>query len=342
MGESPLERAEFWRGDSCGGGSASAVLYPVMGPAPARSNDFFASRGENLEAQLRDLEHCLEKIRADEQDKIARLEETLLNESAHRIHDFERRLEHEWLALRQLHEESLKTVEQRTVDIAGNCVGVVHEALAVLRARESDAPPVTPAPDASPSRVTTIMLVAALLTLTALSAYTTWRLNRDLDAISARAAAGEARVAELQRFVENQSRDASLATQRLTSEALAAATKAQRLAGVLAASDVRVYPLRGQAAAAASGGQVFFSPARGIALSASRVSRLPSNQTYQLWATTNRGSVSLGFIEPDAQGRVDSAFEPTPDLAATIIGFMLTIEPTGGSEQPSGPIALTS
>jgi len=313
-----------------------------MGPAPARSNDFFAPRGDDHETQLRDLEQRLEKIREDQQKKIAELEETLLKESESRIHDFERRLEHEWLALRQLHEESLKTVEQRTVEIAGNCVGAVREALGVLRARESDAPVAVADQHASPSRVTTIMLVGALLTLTALSAYTTWRLNRDLDAVSARAAAGESRVAELQRFVEKQSRDASLTTQRLTSEALAAATNAGRLAGVLAASDVRVYPLRGQAAAGASTGQVFFSPARGIALSASRITRLTPNQTYQLWATTNRGPVSLGFIEPDAQGRIDTAFEPPPELSATIIGFMVTIEPTGGSERPSGAIALTS
>ena len=313
-----------------------------MSPLPARSNDFFAPRGDDHDAQLHDLEQRLEKIRADEQQKIAALQETLLKESEERIHDFERRLEHEWLALRQLHEESLKTVQQRTVEIAGNCVGAVREAMGVLRARETEAPASVPESHASPSRATTIMLVGALLTLTALSAYTTWRLNRDLDAISARAAAGETRIAELQRSVEKQSRDTSLTTQRLTSEALATATKAERLAGVLASPDVRVYPMRGEAAAAASTGQVFFSPARGIALSASRITRAAPNQTYQLWATTNRGPVSLGFIEPDAQGRIDAAFEPPPELAANIIGFMVTIEPTGGSEKPSRSIALTS
>lgn len=313
-----------------------------MGPVPARSNDFFAPRGDDRDSQLRDLEQRLEKIRADEQKKIAELEETLLKQSADRIHDFERRLEHEWLALRQLHEESLKTVEQRSIEIAGNCVGAVREALGVLRARESEEAAAVAEPHASPSRVTTIMLVGALLALTALSAYTTWRLNRDLNTISARAAAGDTRIVELQRSLEKQSRDASLTTQRLTSEALAAATKADRLAGVLAASDVRVYPLRGQAAAAASLGQVFFSPARGIVLSASRVTRLAPNQTYQLWATTNRGPVSLGFAEPDGQGRLDAAFEAPPELSANIIGFMVTIEPTGGSERPSRAIALTS
>jgi hypothetical protein len=313
-----------------------------MSPVPARSNDFFAPRGDDQDAQLHDLEQRLEKIRADEQQKIAELQETLLKESEERIHDFERRLEHEWLALRQLHEESLKTVQQRTVEIAGNCVGAVREALGVLRSRENDAPAAVVDAHASPSRATTIMLVGALLTLTALSAYTTWRLNRDLDAVSTRAAAGESRIAEMQRTLEKQSRDASLTTQRLTSEALATAIKAERLAGVLASPDVRVYPLRGQAGAGASTGQVFFSTARGIVLSASRITRLAPNQTYQLWATTNRGPVSLGFIEPDAQARIDAAFDPPPDLAANIIGFMVTIEPTGGSDKPSGAIALTT
>jgi anti-sigma-K factor RskA len=100
--------------------------------------------------------------------------------------------------------------------------------------------------------------------------------------------------------------------------------------------------MRGQASAAASIGQVFFSPARGIVLTASRTTRLAPNQTYQLWATTNRGAISLGFIEPDAQGQMDAAFAPPPELSANIIGFMVTIEPTGGSERPSGAIALTS
>lgn len=312
-----------------------------MGPVPARSNDFFAPRDDDRDA-LRDVEQRLENFRAEEEQKIAEFQETLLKASADRIHDFERRLEHEWLALRQLHEESLKTVEQQAVEIAGNSVGAVREALAVLRARDTDAPEAVVDHHASPSRVTTITLVGALLTLTALSAYTTWRLNRDLETISARAAAGETRIAELQRSIEKQSRDASLTTERLTSEALAAATNAGRLAGVLAAPDVRVYPLRGQAAAAASSGQVFFSASRGIAFNASRLTRLAPQQTYQLWATTNRGPVSLGFIDPDAQGRVDAALDPPPELAANIIGFMVTIEPTGGNERPSGAIALTS
>ena len=135
-----------------------------MGPVPARSNEFFAPRGDDLDAQLHDVEQRLEKFRAEQQKKIAEREETLLKESAERIHDFERRLEHEWLALRQLHEESLKTVEQRTVEIAGNCVGAVREALGVLRTRENDAPAAVVEPHAPPSRFTTIVLVGALLT----------------------------------------------------------------------------------------------------------------------------------------------------------------------------------
>ena len=46
------------------------------------------------------------------------LEKNLLDQSARRIHEFERRLEHEWIALRQLHEEPLKTFELRTTALA--------------------------------------------------------------------------------------------------------------------------------------------------------------------------------------------------------------------------------
>ena len=313
-----------------------------MALAPVRSNNFFEARSDDADHAVREIEQRLERLRAEEEQRVDRFERKMLDDSGRRIKDFERRLEHEWIALRQLHEESLKTVEQRTIDVAASCLSVVQEALGVLRAREpeSQAPRIEPLP--SRPRAVTAVLVGALLTLTAFSAYTAWRLDRDLRAVSARATASEARLAEMRQFVETQTRDTGDATRRLTAEALSAASAAERLASVLAAADVRVHPLRGQAAAAAASGQVFHSPTRGIALSASHVARLPGNQTYQMWMTTSRGPVSLGFVEPDAQGRVGGAFESAPELPGNVIGFMITIEPTGGSERPSGAIALTS
>lgn len=301
-----------------------------MSAVPARSNQFF-QRNDDRDSQINDLEQRLEK-----------LQEKILADSTQRVHDFERRLEHEWIALRQLHEESLKSVEQRTLDIAGSCVSVVHETLAVLRAREESVRPVAEELPAPRSHAATMILAVALGAVTVFGAYTAWRLTRELDAMSARAASSETRLTELRQFVERQTRETNDSAQRLTADALTTATKAERLAGVLAAVDLKVFPVRGQAAAAAAAGQVFFSPTRGIALSASRVSRLPSNQTYQVWMTTSRGPLSLGFAEPDGQGRMDAAFEAPPELPSTVIGFMLTIEPTGGSDKPTGAVALTS
>ncbi len=315
-----------------------------MGVVPVRSSDFFEARSERLDAQVREIEQRLEKLRGEESNRIKSSEEKLLQDSERRIHDFERRLEHEWLALRQLHEESLKTVEQRTIDIAGSCVSVVQEALAVLRSRDADPAPALVVRDvpSSPSRASTILLAAALVIITALTAYTTWRLNRDLQGLSARAAAAESRLVQLQQFVERNARDTGDTAQRLSAAALAASAKAERLATVLAASDLGVYPMRGQAAAAAAMGQVVASASRGIVLSASRLPRVPANQTYQVWMTTTRGPISLGFVEPDAQGRMDAAFDTPAELPGNVIGFMLTVEPSGGSERPSGPIAIAS
>ena len=309
-----------------------------------RSGDFFEARSERLEAQVREIEQRLDQLRSEEAERITGFEEKLLQDSERRIHDFERRLEHEWLALRHLHEESLKSVEQRTIDIAGSCVSVVQEALAVLRSRDADpaSVPALPQETPSPSRWPTILLAAALVAITGLAGYTTWRLNRDLQGISARAAAAESRLVQLQQFVERNAREAGDTAQRVGAAALAASAKAERLASVLAAPDVGVYPMRGQIAGAAPAGQVFSSPSRGIAMSASRLPRVAANQTYQVWMTTTRGPISLGLVEPDAQGRMDATFETPAETAGNVIGFMLTVEPSGGSERPSGPIAIAS
>jgi hypothetical protein len=314
-----------------------------MGVSPARSADFYGAEGDPLDTSLSDLEHRLERLRREEDQRIVRFEEKLLDDSARRINDFERRLEHEWLALRALHEEQLKTVEQRTLDIAGNCVSVVQEALSVIRAREAEAVAAASA-QAPPqeTRATTIVLATALVIVILFSAYTSWRLNRDVQAVAVRAAASESQLAEMKQFVERQTRSTGDAAHRLSVEALGAASAASRLAGVLMAPDVSVYPLRGQADAPAAVGQVLLSPTRGIVVNASRLPRLPANQAYQLWMTTTRGPVSLGFIEPDPQSSVNIAFPLLAEQRGNAVGFMVTIEPIGGSERPTGAIAMMS
>ena len=302
-----------------------------MGVVPLRSNDMDDNQRERFEAQLLDLERRLQALQHEE-ERLRGLEQTLLDASAARVHDFERRLEHEWLALRQLYEESLKTFEQRARE------GATPEAAA--NAIRDQAGVAAPPAAAHRSNAATIAALTALALLAAFSVHTRWRLGTDVRNSTARAEAAEGRVAELQAVVGRHTKETQQTVQRLTADALTSAARAERLANVVAAPDVRVYPMRGQLANAAANGQILFSPTRGIALTGSGLALTAANQTYQVWMTTTRGPISLGFASPDTQGRIGGAYEAPPELQGTVIGFMLTVEPTGGSSKPAGPMAL--
>jgi hypothetical protein len=279
------------------------------------------------------------------------LEKDLLDQSARRIHDFERRLEHEWIALRQLHEEPLKTFELRTTALAENCLQIVSEALVLVRsqaAREPEASAIAqpqPGP-AAPilwyGRGTIAALFVALAALTIFSAYTFWAFSVELRDTAARAVAAEERLTRLQQRVDTDTRETGRTLQRVTAEATTSAARAERLANVLAAPDVRAFPMRGQRTAAAADGQMYSSASRGVALSGAKLPPLSTNQTYQVWLVTTRGSIGLGFVVPDAQGRVSAAFDTPPHLPGSVTGFMLSLEPTGGNATPTGPIVLAS
>ena len=302
-----------------------------MAGAPVRFNDEVENRLARFDARFEDLE------------------KNLLDQSARRIHEFERRLEHEWIALRQLHEEPLKTFELRTTALVENCLQIVSEALVLLRSqapREPDASaigqPQQAAAKSGYTRGTITALFMALAALTVFSAYTFWASSVELRETGARAAAAEERLTRLQQRVDTETREAGRMMQRVTAEATASATRAERLANVLAAPDVRAFPMRGQRTAAAAEGQMYSSASRGVALSGAKMPPLSANQTYQVWLVTTRGSIGLGFVAPDAQGRVGAAFDTPPHLPGSVTGFMLSLEPTGGNAKPTGPIVLAS
>lgn len=308
-------------------------MIALMAGAPARFTDAAADRFARLDARFEELE------------------KNLLDASARRVHDFERRLEHEWIALRQLHEEPLKTIEQRATAISESCLNLVTEALALMHSQslrdggagatlERPSPTIDTAP--GPSRNTIVGLIVALGALMALSAFAFWSISGELRNARARTAAAEDRLTRLQQRVDGEAREAGRLMQRLTADAITSATRAERLANVLAASDVRAFRMRGQRTAAASDGQTFFSASRGVALSASNLPPLSATQTYQVWLVTSEGSIALGLAAPDAQGRLSTAFDVPPNIPGTVIGFMLSLEPTGGSAKPAGPIVLAS
>lgn len=112
----------------------------------------------------------------------------------------------------------------------------------------------------------------------------------------------------------------------------------QQIAAVLAAPDARTVTgkaLGGTTArvvvSRSQGKMVFFSG--GLA-------ELPADQTYQLWRLGPEGAVPDRLTRPDAFGR-------TPPVVLGDLGdatkVALTVEPAGGSKQPSGtPLMVVS
>jgi anti-sigma-K factor RskA len=69
-------------------------------------------------------------------------------------------------------------------------------------------------------------------------------------------------------------------------------------------------------------------------LVSSKLPALPSGRTYQLWGQIGGHSISLGLLGPSPmQGTFTSARTPS--------ALAITVEPAGGSVQPTGPLLAT-
>jgi anti-sigma-K factor RskA len=67
----------------------------------------------------------------------------------------------------------------------------------------------------------------------------------------------------------------------------------------------------------------------------------PTGKTYQLWYVTPTGRTSAGMLDPDAEGHVFKLLD-LPDTAAGLTEAILTLEPSGGSAQPTWPMVARS
>jgi hypothetical protein len=63
----------------------------------------------------------------------------------------------------------------------------------------------------------------------------------------------------------------------------------------------------------------------------------PQGMVYQLWFVTPTAKISAGLIKPDKSGHGFSVL-PFPSSAAQLAAAAITLEPEGGSPQPTMPI----
>ncbi len=116
--------------------------------------------------------------------------------------------------------------------------------------------------------------------------------------------------------------------------------RARAVLDVLSAPDaVRVTLVAGQARPVPQG-RAFYHPRKGLVFTAANLAALPAGKTYQLWLIPTEGNpISAGVFDPDAQGAGTILLPPLPEGVAAK-AFAVTVEPSGGVPQPTGPIVL--
>lgn len=182
-------------------------------------------------------------------------------------------------------------------------------------------------------RAATIALSALAVVIIAAGVFV-WQLERDVRASAERVSASQR---QLQVAAEAAVRSAAERQQEAARQVAAAqqlASRAQTIGDVLAAPDLVRYPLAGRDALPAATGQVLWSRSRGLVFSASGLPAPPANSSYSLWLLTRTGPIGAGTFVPDSNGRATLAI--TPKIPTPLIGAMITLEPRGGSDRPSG------
>ena len=66
----------------------------------------------------------------------------------------------------------------------------------------------------------------------------------------------------------------------------------------------------------------------------------PSDKDYQLWYVTKNVKISAAVFRTDEQGRTVLKLTLPPDALAGLAATAVTLEPRGGSPQPTGKFYL--
>jgi anti-sigma-K factor RskA len=203
-------------------------------------------------------------------------------------------------------------------------------------AEPSPAPGPSPAPEPSPARVISMpagrgwrdyagwAAAAAMALAAALSFYyyrqaEQTRLQQEQLVAAARNEAGELRTE-----LETQSNKAR---------------ELEQIHAALRSRGTRVFLLEGQEPAPSASIAVFWDTQQGRWIVSGYLPPPPQGKDYQLWLVTPNARTSAGLIKPDGSGH---AFEiiDAPGPVVQPAAAAVTLEPSGGSPQPTLPLHL--
>jgi len=187
----------------------------------------------------------------------------------------------------------------------------------------------TPAPARSPfSRALLPWAAAAALLIALIYTFTAWQTDRrSLQA----AIEPNHREAATVAHQENAELKAQLGKERAHSAELA------QINSVLSSPQWRIIPLVGQEPAPDSSAKVYWDVQGNRWVVTADLPPAPEGKVYQLWFVTPSAKISAGLISPDKSGHGFSVVH-FPSNAAQLAAAAITLEPEGGSEQPTMPI----
>jgi len=190
--------------------------------------------------------------------------------------------------------------------------------IATRASRDSTAAQILPfaSPKSTSPRIRRYLLMAATILLLICSAVL-YRQNRRL----------ESEIASLKEQINIQA-DRLLSQQQDLDDVVARAT--------------RMVPLSGDTGSPQASAKVFWDTSRREwVIYVFNLPLAPPDKDYQLWYITREESkISAQVFRPDGRGRSELKLVVPPELASNLAATAVTLEPRGGSPQPTGQLFL--
>jgi anti-sigma-K factor RskA len=170
--------------------------------------------------------------------------------------------------------------------------------------------------------------IAAALLIALAYTFTAWRTERrTLQAATERDKNVSSEPEEIARLKEELNKES------------AKSTELAQINSVLSAPEWRVIPLAGQEPAPGASAKIYWDvPGKRWVVSA-ELPPPPEGKVYQLWFVTPEAKISAGLINPRDDGHGFTIVQVPLDITQ-IAAAAITLEPEGGSPQPTTPIYL--
>lgn len=190
--------------------------------------------------------------------------------------------------------------------------------------------PIHRMPDSAASSFSRMLLpwaAAAALLIALAYTLTAWRSERQ----SLRAALDQEKGRSSETLRNNKELKEQLAREAASSAELA------QINSVLGSPQWRTISLAGQGPAPHFSARVYWDVQGNRWVVSADLPPAPKGKVYQLWFITPAAKISAGLISPDKTGH-GFAVVPFPSSVAQLVAAAITLEPEGGSPQPTMPI----